>query len=46
MVRDGYQASVNRNLAEAIKMLEGLQNKRMTDELRDDEDPLGCTAKI
>ena len=41
-----YQASVNRNLAGAIDMLEGLQNKRMAVELRDDEDPLGCTAKI
>ncbi len=41
-----YQASVNRNLAGAIDMLEGLQNKRIADELRDDEDPLGCTAKI
>jgi hypothetical protein len=41
-----YQVSVNRQLADAIDMLEGLQDKRIADELGDDEDPLGCTAKI
>jgi len=41
-----YQASVNRQLAEAIEILEGFQNKRMADELSDDEEESGCTAKI